>query len=161
MTAQIPEKLIHISAELTLCTEPLRHFPGIEPVEPPYLYPSTALRRGYIGTWAIESDRLYLKSLQRWKHVSGNTAIVGIEDLFPGFPDGIFAHWYTGQLRCPRGALLKYVHGEYFSTYEENLFIEVQRGVVMCEHIVRNGTAPLGADSGYRINGMTTFVNSN
>jgi hypothetical protein len=157
MTAQSPETLIYQGEELRLCTEPLARFPGISPIQPPYEYPSTALWRGYIGTWAIEADRLYLKSLQRWKHVDGQTVVVGVEDLFPGYSDGVFAHWFSGILRSPRGALLKYVHGVYLSTYEEDLFISVKRGVVIDERIVRNGAAAPGADAGYRINAWTTF----
>jgi hypothetical protein len=149
MTAQTPETLIYQGEKLALCVEPLAHFPGISPVKAPYFYPRTSLWRGYIGTWAIESDRLYLKSLSRAKQVSGQDAHVGIEDLFPGFPDGVFAHWYTGILRCPRGALLKYVHGGYLSTYELDLFLRVQTGVVVEERVVQNGTANIGSQDGY------------
>ena len=156
MTAQTPENLIYQGDELALCADPLAHFPGIKPVHP-YAYPSTDLWRGYIGTWGIESDRLYLKALQRWRHDTDQLVVVGIEDLFPGFPDGVFAHWYTGELRCPRGALLKYVHGGFASTYEEDLFFWVQKGVVIEERIIRNGTAVPGVDAGYRINAWTTF----
>ena len=159
MTAQTPEKLIYQGEQLALCTEPLARFPGISPVQPPYEYPSRALWRGYIGTWAIEADRLYLKALQRWKHVDGQTVVVGIEDMFQNFTSGVFAHWYTGQLRCARGALLKYVHGGYLSTYEEDLFIGVKRGVVIDERIVRNGTASPDAHEGYLIAVQTIFGN--
>jgi hypothetical protein len=155
MTAQTPEKLIYEGSELALCSEPLALFPGVERVEAPYFAPSTALWRGYVGTWAIESDRLYLKSLRRAKRVAGQGVNVGIEDLFPGFPDGVFAHWYTGELRCPRGALLDYVHGGYFSVYEEDLFFRVQRGVVVEERIVRNGTASLASEVGYVLGAAT------
>lgn len=149
MTAQTPETLIYRGEKLALCSEPLKHFPGVSPVKTPYYCPSTSLWRGYVGTWAIESDRLYLQSLSRAKQVSGQDAYVGIADLFPGFSEGVFAHWYTGVLRCPRGALLKYVHGGYLSVYEEDLFIRVQRGVVVAERIVRNGTAASGSEDGY------------
>jgi hypothetical protein len=81
----------------------------------------------------------------------------GMEKLFPGYLNGVFAHWYTGELRCPRGALLKYVHGGFHSVYEEDLFLRVQRGVLIDERIVRNGTAPPNAESGYLIKAWTTF----
>jgi hypothetical protein len=155
MTAQTPENLIYQGEQLTVCTEPLARFPGIYPVQPPYEYPSTSLWRGYIGTWSIESDRLYLKALQRWRHEDGQLTVVGLEDLFPGYPNGVFAHWFTGELRCPRGALLKYVHGGYLSKYEEDLFISVKRGVVIDERIVRNGTA--APDTGDLTTAQTIF----
>jgi hypothetical protein len=157
MTAQTPERLVYQGNILSLCSEPLEHFPGISPVEWPYYFPNTSLMRGYLGTWAIESDRLYLKALQRRMRESGRSVDAGLEQLFPGFPDGVFAHWYTGELRCPRGALLKYVHGGFASVYEEDLFLRVQRGVLIDERIVRNGTAPPNAEVGYQINAWTTF----
>jgi len=113
--------------------------------------------RGYQGTWAIEADRLYLKSLIRSKRVSIGVDDVGIEDLFPGYSGGIFAHWFSGDLRCPRGGLLNYIHGGYLSTYEEDLFITVKRGVVTGERIVRNGTAAPDAQQGYFISAQTLF----
>jgi hypothetical protein len=157
MTAQTPECLWYRGVELALCTEPLKMFSGVSLVQSPYEYHSTSLWRGYVGTWAIESVRLYLKAMQRCKRVDGKLTNVGLEDLFPGYPDGVFAHWFTGELRCPRGALLKYVHGGYLSIYEEDLFIRVQRGVVIDERVVRNGTADPGESTGYRVSAWTEF----
>lgn len=158
MTAQTPEKLIYRGEILSLCSEPLAHYPGM-PTQPwVYIMPNTALSRCYLGTWAIESGRLYLKKLQRWKNDANGITERGIEDLFPGYSDGVFAHWYTGELLCPRGALLKYTHGGFASTYEEYLFFRVQRGVVIEERAVLNGTAPPNAESGYRINVMVSYL---
>lgn len=157
MTAQAPEILIYQAKRLELCSEPLSQFPGVFPVERPYIPQSSANRRGYLGIWIIESDRLYLKSMKRLKLVNGKPEFVGIEDLFPGYPDGVFAHWYTGHLRCPRGALLNYIHGGYSSTYEEDLILQVQRGVVIQERIVRHGNAANGSTPGYLIRASTSF----
>lgn len=158
MTAQTPENLIYKDRLLPLCSEPLKHFPGVSPLEWPYFArSSSALSRGYHGTWEIASDRLYLRALSRLKRYQGAKIDVGIEDLFPGHPDGVFAHWYAGDLRCPRGALLNYVHGGFASTYEEDLFLTVQHGVVIGERVIRNGTAPPDAKAGYVIKGHTFF----
>ena len=157
MTAQLPEHLIHQGQTLTLATEPLDLFMVMAALPWKLNAHSTALWRGYIGTWAIEADRLYLKSLKGWVKELEKTKEVGLEDLFPGFPDGVFAHWYTGELRCPHGALLKYVHGGFHSVYEEDHFLRVQRGVLKDERIVRNGTAPPNAEAGYLIKAWTTF----
>ena len=157
MTAQIPERLLYQGADLALCTEPLKHFTGM-PTEPwVYIMPNSALSRCYLGTWAIELDRLYLKKLQRWKHIGDQLVEFGIEDLLPGFPDGVFAHWFHGELRCPRGALLKYFRGGFSSIYEEDVFLRVQGGVVHEERVVRNGTAEPGQTPGYQIRAMTTY----
>lgn len=158
MTAQTPETLTYQGSSLRLCSEPLAQFPGLMLPTWVYVMPNTALSRCYMGTWEIESDRLYLKKLQFWKQEHDVVTERGIDDLFPGYPEGVFAHWCTGELRCPRGALLKYVHGGFHSVYEEDLFLRVQRGVLVEERIVRNGTAPPNAEEGYRINAMTSFM---
>ena len=68
----------------------------------------------------------------------------------------MFAHWFTGELRCTRGKLLKYVHGGYASSYEQDLFIEVVRGVVVAERLVVNGVAEPDATEGYTIAASTS-----
>lgn len=158
MTAQTPERLSYQGNILSLCSEPLAHFPGLMLPTWVYVMPNTSLSRCYVGRWEIESDRLYLKKLQFWKQENDVVTERGIEDFFPGYPDGVFAHWYTGELRCPRGALLQYAHGGYRSIYEEDLFLRVQRGVLIEERIVRNGTAAPGTEAGYRINAVTSFM---
>lgn len=53
-----------------------------------------------------------------------------IGNFSPGFPDRVFAHWYSGQVRLPMGQQLEYEHGGYASTYEQDLLIDFDQGVV-------------------------------
>ena len=157
MTAQAAEALIHKGEQLSLCSNPLGNY--LECISSPieFYAPSTALWRGYIGTWAIEEGHLYLVKLKGFVRKGDDVEDVGLSYLFPNYPDGVFAHWYSGELRCPMGELLNYVHGGYGSTYEQDLFIEVEKGVVMNERIVTNGTGSGKGGSGYSIGAMTTF----
>ena len=149
MTAQTPERLLYQGETLTLCSEPLGHFMEMLAMPWKFYAFNTSLWRGYVGTWRIEGERLYLTKLQGWVKESEQVKEVGLEALFPGYPDGVFAHWFTGELRCPRGGLLKYVHGGYGSTYEEDLLLQLQRGVLQEERVVRNGIAKPDAVQGY------------
>ena len=146
MTAQATEILLFEGEELSLCNEPLEHFLDNQPPPVKFMSPHTALWRGYIGTWSIEGERLYLKSIKATilDEVSGELQKVGLDAVFPGFPDGVFAHWFSGELRCARGALLKYVHGGFGSVYERDLFFKVKKGVVIDRREVVNGVAPEG-----------------
>jgi hypothetical protein len=63
MTAQVPEKLLFEGEELDLCNEPLELFIEQTPMTVRCMSPHTALWRGYVETWEIVEDRLYLKSL--------------------------------------------------------------------------------------------------
>ncbi len=160
MTAQFSEHLIYQGKELTLCTQPLGPFLKFSGSTLKFEATCTALWRGYVGTWAIENDRLYLVKLSGSVVADGQEQEVGLEALFPGYPDGVFAHWFTGELRCPSGALLNYVHGGYGSTYELDTFFRVQRGVVLEERTVVNGQAKPDAPQKYMLAGMTTFGKS-
>ncbi len=157
MTAQFSENLIYQGKELTLCAEPLGPFLKSAASTVKFHATSTALWRGYIGTWAIENERLYLVKLSGRVEATGGTREVGLEALFPDYPAGVFAHWFTGLLRCPSGALLKYVHGGFQSIYEKDLFIPVQRGVVMGERWVVNGVAEPDAAKDYFLAGSHHF----
>jgi len=136
MTAQASERLIYGGKDTRLCSNPLSLYlkqTGIK-----FESPSTACWRGYIGTWEIIESagvgRLYLVELSAHRTYE---EIVGVSDIFLGF-DRVFAHWFTGELRCPQGALLDYVHGGYSSTYEYDLFLEIKKGLVINRRAVHN-----------------------
>lgn len=141
MTAQFSEILIHQGKELMLCSEPLGPFLKFSASALKFHSPHTALWRGYVGTWRIENDRLYLIKLEGTVWTGSVVCDVGLDALFPDYPDGVFAHWFTGELRCPIGAMLHYVHQGYGRTYEQDLFLRVKQGVVLSERVVVNGKA--------------------
>jgi len=156
MTAQFTETLLYQGEKLSLCTEPLAMYLETSNSRIKFDAEWTACWRGYQGTWAIEGDRLYLVKLEGTSRTGAGWLKRSLADLFPDYPDGVFAHWYTGELRCPRGKLLKYVHGGYASGYEQDLFIDVERGVVVGERSVVNGVAEEGASTGYTVAASTS-----
>lgn len=157
MTAQYAEVLQHQGEKRTLCSQPLGSFLASCASTLKFRATNSALWRGYVGTWSIENDRLYLVGLRGCVATDGVMREVGLDALFPGYPDGVFAHWFTGELRCPSGALLRYVHQGYHSVYEKDLFFRVQRGVVLEERVVVNGQAEAGASQSYVLAALTTF----
>lgn len=78
---------------------------------------STACWRGYRGTWEINEGRLYLRSLEGRYRVTSH--------------EPILAEWYSGLLRVPQGKLLEYVHFEFGSVYETELFLDIEDGIVV------------------------------
>jgi hypothetical protein len=118
----------------------------------------TALWRGYVATWEMLGERLYLVGLDGVLR-GGQIATVAL--IFPGFPDRVFAHWYSGVLRIPMGKLLRYVHGGYGSVYERDQFITVKMGVFVATSWVVNGEVP-GSDAtedAYAVHAMYTSSN--
>ncbi len=132
MTAQFGERLNYDGQEMSMCTEPLGDYFALGGVNPGFgqEWPldCTALWRGYIGTWEVLGDRLYLVAIH--KLVLNGPGTNFLETVFPGYPDRVFAHWYSGTLRIPQGNTLKYVHMGYQSTYERDMLIDVERGVI-------------------------------
>ena len=131
MTAQFTEVLHYKGEQLSLRTHPLSDYFGQMGVFPEFQDKSTACWRRYVGHWEILLDRLYFVDISA-TYLDGRE--VTVESLFPGFQDRVFAHWYSGVLTIPQGKMTKYVHMGYLSSYERDLFIAVENGVVVDTH---------------------------
>ena len=153
MTAQFAEKMRHQGEEVAMCTNPLEDFFEWSGARPDFMFHSTALRRGYLGRWEVIDDRLYLVQLEGTLRDGTKASVASI---FPDSSERVFAHWYSGTLRLPQGKLLGYVHQGYGSTFERDLFLEVERGVVQTTKVHQNGTSKSeNAAEGYQIGAMT------
>lgn len=83
---------------------------------------TTSCWRRYIGTWKIKGGKFYLVGL--W----------GKYRLTDGEP--VFADWFTGVLRIPQGKVIHEVYVAYGSFYEEELYLKVEKGVVVKSRLV-------------------------
>lgn len=135
MTAQIAERLAYQGEEFAMFTELLGDYFAKGGIEPKFRRTSTALWRRYVGSWEIVDDHLYLTDLNGTLE-DGTKASVAT--IFPGFPDKVFAQWYSGTIRIPQGEELEYVHMGYGSTFERDLLLDVERGVVVATTVRRN-----------------------
>lgn len=153
MTAQFSETLLLDGEPTAMCTEPLNSYFKLKGIQSPFQYTCTALWRGYQGVWEIRNGRLYLLELEG---VDASDKELKLGDIFPGYPERVFAHWYTGTLRLPRGKQLKYVHMGYASVHEEDLLIDVKRGLVVGRELRHNGTAlDASGPEGYSVAALT------
>lgn len=154
MTAQVSEKLLINGQKLRMCACPLDGFLATNSKRWSFAANCTACWRGYVGTWEIVDQRLYLKAVQG-ELTNGQEA--SLETLFPGYPDGAFAHWFSGTIRCTQGKMLNYVHGGFASKYERDLFMEFKKGVLVSEHTVVNGVAENNESDEYEVAAFTVF----
>lgn len=155
MTAQIAENLRYKGEDVAMCTEPLSDYFAMGGFNPRFESNCTGLWRGYVGRWEIVDGRLYLIELHGTLE-DGTEACLAT--VFPGFPDRVFAHWYTGTIRIPQGKQLEYVHMGYSSTFEQDLLLDVERGIVKNTRVRHNGTAESeSAPDGYGVQAMTVF----
>jgi hypothetical protein len=136
MTAQIHEQLIYNGDQTSMafCPPLPENNPCIrelsdEEIERgeggggPFIF-STACWRQYVGTWEIKDGRFYLVGIE------GRYRLEGDEPLF--------ADWFTGVLRIPRGEMLQYVHMGYGSVFEEEVHVKVEQGVVTETKVIDN-----------------------
>ena len=145
MTAQTYERLTYQGESLGMCTSPLSDFFAYSDSWPRFARTDTSLWRHYIGTWEFVNDRLYLIGLQATM-MDGKPATLAT--VFPDFPDRVFAHWYSGELRVPQGKLIKCVHMGFRSKYEEDFFLDVANGVLTGTRLVKNNITEVDNGSG-------------
>lgn len=132
MTAQGMEVLIYKGEKYDMASLPLTSYPKEKNIkwEPRGFF--SACWRGYIGTWSIEDNKLYLLHIKSW----GLPEEV-INHIFNG-QEKVFAQWYTGTLCIPLGKMLHYVHLGFLSVYEKDLFLEIENGILVSQYERKN-----------------------
>lgn len=138
-TAQIPERIVFEGTEGFLFTNPLETWFGKDNPRPEFASPHTACWRGYVASWEIKEDTLYLTDVKAWmRDEQGKAAPVGFETIFPGKSKPLKAGWFTGTLRIPRGNPIQYVHMGYQTVYEYEVFLRIEAGKVVDRQMVDN-----------------------
>ena len=135
MTAQLSEALIMDDERHRLFETPLDDYFRLMRMESPFPSGCSACWRGYLGTWELTNGRLYLTRLGA---EMGEASSITIADLFPGFPDRVFAHWFSGCLRLPQGEQIEYIHMGFSRQHERDLFIDIRQGCEIGRRIVDN-----------------------
>jgi hypothetical protein len=93
---------------------------------------SSTCWRGYVCTWKINGNELYLIGIKGYSSQGGN---VDVSSFFPHM-DKVKADWYTGKLKVFTGAILRYDF--YEDIYEKDLIFEIQNGNVIKKDIIDN-----------------------
>lgn len=88
---------------------------------------NTACWRGYIATWEITNDSLFLVNVIR-RDGADQILTFNLKEEFG--TNRVFAEWFTGSLYSPRGEILQYVHMGYSSIYEKEEYYNVWNGKV-------------------------------
>lgn len=127
MTVQACEKIIYEGGERKMPTTP-------DLPKDQYIVnnigmglPNSGCWRGYIGTWEINGNALYLLSLKGKYLMKSNHPV--------------FASWYTGDLVLPEGKPVKYSIGG-IAVYENEIVISI-----VCGHVVKKKYCRRDVDS--------------
>ena len=133
MTTQTGDILTYNGEKTTIATEPLK--PYLENrSDISFIFKSTALVRGYIGTWKIKNKKLYLVSLLGFIE---NNEKVDLNYLFPNKKE-VFANWFSGQIRIPEGNLLRKIRIGYASVFERDKILKFNKGICISDDTIYN-----------------------
>jgi hypothetical protein len=137
MAAQLPDIIILNEKQMDLFTNPLEQYWISKKKKRPRFCRLISCQRGYIATWEIKDNQLYLNQVEGsyvrrvfffWRKI----ARYSIARLFPrSKSSGVMASWFSGKLRIPSGPMLMYEHYGYGSRYEKETIITVDHGKVI------------------------------
>ena len=112
MTTQAREKIVIDGKETSMTSTPEipENDPRIIKVQQQYI--TSACWRGYVGTWEIKNDRLYLIGISGKYNLRENTPI--------------FANWYSGTLAASEGNIINQTNNGYTFIYEKDINIKIK-----------------------------------
>jgi ankyrin repeat protein len=154
MTAQFGELLLYDGNRHEITETPLDSYFELNGIDPKFYSPHTALWRGYVGSWEIVENKLYLVELDGQTE---NVTIVGncmdvdvngasMDTFFPHHQGRVFADWFTGTISIPQGDLLEHLSDEYCSVYEREIVLRVENGVATATWTRNNKIPPSEQD---------------
>ena len=90
-----------------------------------------------MASWLVEDGHLYLNEIKDILGEDGN--VLNLETVFPGYADGVFAHWYSGTFNLPQGEIIK--PSPHWNIFERDLILVFRKGVLISENVVANKIA--------------------
>jgi len=138
MTIQAGDILSYNGKKTTIAIEPLKSYLETRS-DLSFIFKSTALVRGYIGTWKIKNKKLYLVSLVGFIE---NNDKVDLKYLFPNKTE-VFADWFCGDIRIPEGDLLQKINTGYASVFARDRVINFNKGLLISETVKDNTKSKL------------------
>jgi len=92
--------------------------------------------RGYVGTWKVGENKLYLTSLSA--NLIGSVK-VGLDFLFQSQTE-VFADWFSGFLCLPQGEIIGQVYNSTFTTpvFEESIILTFENGSLVSKKTIKN-----------------------
>ena len=135
VATQLPDIIILDGEEMNLYSNPLEEY-WIKFKRRPAFIPSSVCRRGYVATWEIRDQQLFLNDVRgeyyKRSFLFGSQKVgCSLQLVFRSAKRSVKATWYTGKLRIPSGRMTHYGHGDYDSRFEREVILTVDRGDVI------------------------------
>jgi len=139
MNTQLKEILVYQCKEYAMACDPLdQYFSNLK--SPPQFFTTLkANERGYLGTWTIRKNALYLTA---FIGMLDNNEEITLEQLFPG-KQVVFAEWFDGDIVLNQGKLLRLKTENSPAFYEKDLHLEFAKGRLINTYVVENSLEQL------------------
>ena len=136
-TPQASDIIFYKGRKYKLHTNPLEKYFEKFPDKRPDLFLieeiiiTSANWRGYVATFEIRDNQLYLKDIEiQIRETENRRGYINksiLNDVFPN-QDFVKVDWMTGLLVLPSGRMVEYVHMGYASTYRRYTLLEIDNG---------------------------------
>ena len=138
MTSQTKEKLIFNGETVGIETLPLASYLSMLEDKPRFFFMGSNCWRGYVGTWRLIEDKLYLVHLKGYAHNDNKEYwAVDMNFLFP-HQKQVFAEWFTGEIIITQGAGYSPDFLSAEPTYERELILMFEKGYFIGKRTVDN-----------------------
>ncbi len=133
-TAQAPDKIFYNGKEYKLHSNPMEeYFKKFPDKKPKSGVISSALWRGYVATFEITENNLFLKDIEimdlsKTDRKSSQALWTSVLSQVVADDKKLKIDWLTGLLVLPDGEIVNYVHMGYGSTYENYILLEIDKG---------------------------------
>ena len=133
MCIQDKDSIIIKGDKYHLYTTPLDSYWTKRNPKPPIWPTKSTCWRGYIATWEIFKENLYLVNII----FHAREGECGLDFLFPQNTGKVKADWYTGELKLPLGNELYWEFMED-PVYDSDWFINIKKGKVIRQQYKAN-----------------------
>lgn len=133
MCIQIKDSIIIKGERYYLYTCPLDSYWTRRKPKPQIRVPVTNCWRGYVATWEIFNDCMYLVNII-FHAAEGD---FGLDYIFPGNTGKVKARWYSGELNIPIGEELYQEH-MLDSVYAADWYLCIKKGKVIKQRYKAN-----------------------
>ncbi len=143
-TGQVPDVIIFKGDTLSLFSNPLEEYLKKKKTRAINHYTlesgSTACYRGYVATWEIKDNQLYLLKIKDCHY--HDEKIKRKFDLIKEFGEKkVLAKWFNGKILIVRGKELVYFHSGYSAIYEKEIELSISDGKITNEKVIDNSNS--------------------
>lgn len=139
MSTQLPDKILRDGEWLDLYSNPLEQYWIVARKARPAFYPRFNCKRGYVASWEIKGNQLFLNDIvgsfeKRMLFFIKKSASCSLKWLFPRLTHKhklVKAAWFSGKLRIPLGKMLFYEDRGYDSRFEKEQIFTVNHGDIL------------------------------